>query len=347
MTRIRRTAPLVLLAAVVVLTGCAGGGDESSPGFSQPHGAAPAAADRASSERAPAFDAKAAQPAAAPAKLIRTAEVTVEVDNLLTSAARVRAVAGPLGGSVGSETTNLGGEHADPLSAPAGGSEDGTAERPPSRSVVPGEAVIVLRIPEPSLDQAVSRAEAVGKPLARTATSQDVTGDLADLESRISSQKASLARVRVLMDRATSLTDVVTLESELSRRESDLEALQARRAVLADQAELSTLTVVLRTPSAPTAEPVDGGFLGGLRRGLDALGDSTVVVLMVLGALLPWVVVLLLIGAPIWWLRRRFLARRRPQWAPPAGAGSPGAGPSGGPAGDAGPVPTGAGVGAG
>ena len=48
--------------------------------------------------------------------------------------------------------------------------------------------------------------------------------------------EASLARVRALLARAETISDVVALEGELARRQSDLEALQARQRVLDDAA---------------------------------------------------------------------------------------------------------------
>jgi hypothetical protein len=183
--------------------------------------------------------------------------------------------------------------------------------------------VLVLRVPEPSLDRAldlVSGPGGVGKELNRTTSAQDVTGDLADLDSRVSTQRASVTRVRALMNSAKSLNDVVLLESEVSKRESDLEALEARRATLADQADLATLTVDLRTPAAiPVTKPAPEAnpFLKGLRAGWDAVAASTTVVVTVLGAVLPVAVVAALFGVPVLWVLRR---RRTARVTPPADA---------------------------
>ncbi|MGZ4650094.1 MAG: DUF4349 domain-containing protein [Kineosporiaceae bacterium] len=141
----------------------------------------------------------------------------------------------------------------------------------------------------------------------RSATAQDVTADLADLESRVATQRTSVTRVHALLAKASSLQDVVTLEAEVTKRESDLEAAEARRAALADQADLATLTVDLRTPRAVgVAAQQPNAFLDGLRSGWRALAATTTVILTVLGALLPIVVAVAVVGGPVaWWLRRR------------------------------------------
>jgi hypothetical protein len=269
--------------------------------------------------------------AAAPAvrqRVIRTAQVVVEVDGeLAPAAARVRAAAEGIGGTVSSETTT----YADapiPLASQAPDTSptegDATSTAGPQKSAPTahaGQSVLVLRVPEASLDRALSLITGqggVGRELSRSATAEDVTGDLADLGSRVATQRASVDRIRALLAKATSLQQVVLLESEVTKRESDLEALQARQAALADRADLATLTVDLRTTAAVAkVEPAKekNAFLQGLDSGWRALVASLTVVLTVVGALLPLAVVVALVGGPVLWFLRR---RRRPARAVPA-----------------------------
>lgn len=60
--------------------------------------------------------------------------------------------------------------------------------------------------------------------------------------------QASVDRVRALMAGAKSLSEVVSLESELTRRESDLESLQRQQQGLSARVSLSTVTLELVTP---------------------------------------------------------------------------------------------------
>lgn len=255
-------------------------------------------------------------------QVIRTAEVVVEVEVLATAAARVRSVAESLGGSVSSEVTTYPEAGSVPGGAPrtSGGEKPGGEKGTDVRSTYsarPGESVIVLRVPVSSLDQAIDRVAATGKQLSRSSTAQDVTADLADIGSRVKTQQASVERVRALMAKATALQDVVMLEAELSRRQADLEALQARQASLTDRAALSTLTVTLRTPQASRIED-DGDdpvLVKGLKQGWKALGASAAVLLTLLGALFPFAVLGAVVGLPVW----RLLRRRRQQGPRPGG----------------------------
>lgn len=314
-----------ILALVMVVAGCSSDGvapsaveldaaQGSAQGAAQ--GAAAAAAAPGAERQDQAAPSKAAggsgtssgSAAGARQRLVRTAQLTIQVDgSLAVAAAEVRQAARDLDGVVESETTGFT-DGAEPALQPAA---EGDAA-PSGHSVSRGESLLVLRIPEPKLDDAVARVARVpGHVVSQTAASQDVTGDVADLTSRVASQRVSLERVRALMSRATSLQDVVSLESELARRESELEALQARLASLNDRADLATLTVLLRLPSAPARPPADSdsGFLAGLRAGWEAVQASTTVVLTVLGAILPFAVVVVVFGGPAWLLIRRRRAR--------------------------------------
>lgn len=317
----------VVAALALVLTGC-GSREDSSQEAGNASDARAGGGEAATAPQAAAPDGEAGSEAAEPGsgaakstgsgtaatgsgtittQVVRTAEIGVQVEDLAGAAARVRRVAEALGGQVAAETTGYAARASRTSDAPE---DTGTAG---TTVAVPGESVLVLRIPEPRLDEALTRVAGLpgGKTLTRTSSTRDVTGDIADLDSRVATQRASLARVRALMDRATSLQDVVTLEAELSRRQADLEALEARLAALRDQAEFATLSVELRTPSAAPAEaPRDTGFLAGLRIGWHALERSTVAVLTVLGALLPGAVVLGVVAGPGWILLRRRAARR-------------------------------------
>jgi Flp pilus assembly protein TadB len=140
-------------------------------------------------------------------------------------------------------------------------------------------------------------------------STQDVTATVIDLAARIQSQQASVDRVRALLARAQSIADITSIESELARRESDLESLKAQQRNLDDLTALSTIAVTLLGPDAATPaapKPAQTGFLAGLKAGWKAFAASVGVLLTVLGAVLPFAV---LIGVPLWlalvWRRRR------------------------------------------
>ena len=298
---LRSVPAAVLLAAALALTGCSAGGDSGSA--SDAKAAAPAdeargAAGAADTDRsgAPAA-AKEAPKAAAANHIIRTASLTVQVEDVPKALEGARATAEKAGGYVGDEST---GRDAD-------GHE---------------HTRLVLRVPVDAYQDVLSELEGAGKLLERDAKAEDVTDQVVDVESRITSQRASVARVRELMDRATRLSDVVTLEGELSSRQAELESLLARQASLKDRTSLATITLSLsETPvKKEVAEDDDPGFTDALAGGWDAFVTMLRWVAMVFGAVLPFAAVAALLV--LLWLRVvRPRLPRRPA-APPVTTGA-------------------------
>ncbi len=327
----RLASLLCMLVLGGLLAACGGTMSDSGSSDRAAVGAnAEAANDSAVEAVKPADVAKAAagQPestsGATPVRLVRTAEITVEVKDVAAAARTVRTGAVTLGGVVSTENTRF----PDDDAADNDGGDDVDQEGASSE--------ITLRVPEPKMDEALNKVAGVGREVNRSTTSDDVTATIVDLDSRVASQTKSVARVRELLDRASSLEDVVLLESELSQRESELESIQARQRALVDKAALATVNVTLRSSGTVIAEPEEAGFVAGFDGGWSALKASTTVVLTVLGALLPIAVVLAIIGIPAYAARRRFFPHSRTAEAP---AGAPAGGLTVDPEPDAAPAP--------
>ena len=296
--RVSRRTAVAVLAALVVIVGVAvaigsgGGGSASSVG-------SPATAEYAPSEGTVGADAAAggvaADRAAVPEdpapgvpvgvvqrSLVRSAALTVEVADPEAGARDVRAAAVAAGGFVAQEQS---------------GRDSGW---------------MVLRVPADALDRLAEQVSALGTVTDRSTAVVDATEEVVDLDARVAGQQASVARVRALLAEATSIGDVVAIESELARREADLDSLTGRLAALRDQVALSALTVELRGPESPPvgAAAQQPGFLDGLAAGwagLLALGTG---VGAFAGFVLPFVPVLAVVGG-IAWAAARGVRRRR------------------------------------
>jgi hypothetical protein len=306
----RRLTSLLLLGVALTagLAGCSSaspaatsaGNNEGAQAPAAPPGAAPLGA-------APMDNAKVQDRAGAPAQgggapqggnpagkpnlpnttgqrsIVYTGSITVRVDNVNAKASELTTLAIGAGGLVGGDDRQM----------DAG------------RSV----ATLTLRIPADRFTQTLSDIGKLGTEQSRKVSTQDVTATVIDLDARIQTQQASVDRVRALLARAQSIGDITSIESELARREADLESLKAQQRNLADLTALSTIAVTLLGPEAaglPQPKPAESGFLAGLKAGWRAFTASVKVILTVLGAVLPFAVA---IGVPLWlvllWLRRR------------------------------------------
>jgi hypothetical protein len=150
----------------------------------------------------------------------------------------------------------------------------------------------------------------------------DVTATAVDLDARISALQTSVARLQALMDGAATTDALLAAEAALAERQGQLESLQSQRALLADQVEMSTLSVHLEPFGvAPAGGP--GGFLEGLGTGWRALVSALGAAVVVLGILLPWAVVAAVVAAvvlvPVRLARRRAAVVEPAPPAPPQG----------------------------
>ncbi len=181
-------------------------------------------------------------------------------------------------------------------------------------------ADLVLRVPGPKFADTVNRLGKLGHEIRRELSTEDVTQAVADLDSRITSQKASVTRLRGLLSRAQNISDITTIETELANREAELESLQARSRVLEDQVALSTITLHLLTKGDFAAPVEERGFLAGLRAGWHGFLVTLSGGLTAFGAVLPFLVALAIPAGLIWWFARR---RRSVVVAAPATAATP------------------------
>ena len=180
---------------------------------------------------------------------------------------------------------------------------------------------IGLRVPADQYDAVMDKLGALGEVNNRTESSRDVTAEVVDVNSRVESMTASVARVRALLAEATDIADVISIESELASREADLESLQQQQAALTGQVALSTITLSMTavTDSGTTIEPVtsqQNEFMAGLTAGWHALLDFLSWIGGLAGALLPFLPLFAVVGLAIWWLVRRI---RRPSRGGPGG----------------------------
>ncbi|MGW1842083.1 DUF4349 domain-containing protein [Streptomyces sp. NPDC001966] len=304
-----------LVAGLLALSGCgasdsagdASSGDNKRAIGAPERGAADAAAGEAEQETGGSPSRQKSQDGSQGRKsdalpagthVIRTASLSVEVGNVPKAAAVARSAAEGSGGLVASEETER---------------VDDTHE----------VSHLVLRVPKGEYEAVLKRLAGTGKLLSRTSSAKDVTDEVVDVESRIATQRASVARVRKLMDQAEKLSDVVTLEGELSSRQASLESLLAQQASLKDRTTLATITLDLSEPETAAKDADDGpGFLDALSGGWHAFVTALLWLAMAVGAAAPFLAALAVLLL-VWRLARRRLAGRRARRASGPGGSSP------------------------
>jgi hypothetical protein len=281
----RRSAPLRLIASLVVVlavvASCANDSDES---------AAPAITGARPGEAVEGENATGNNTDDARA-IDRDVTIYVMVDDIAATSSQTITVVTRAGGAVEASDISLQPEYA-------------------------ASARIETRVPPYRLEAVIEELSAMGDLTARQQTAVDVTSQVVDLETRIASTRASVERVQALLDSAQSLDDVVLLEGELTKRQTELEQLETQRQAIAAQTDLAGLIVVLSLPPASSSGASDTGLGEALRDGWDGFVTALHVALVMLAYLLPFLLTGGLVALVVLIIRRR--VRRNRSDAPPS-----------------------------
>jgi hypothetical protein len=285
---------LMLIPGMVLLFAACGGSYESAVGsgsmgqnqaalkagiYDAPSAEAPRPATEAGAQGADRTPSPTSVPRRA-RMIIRTGQISIEVDDFAAALSRVQAQVSASGGFVS-------------------GSTESTDEK--NRRY----GSITCRIPSDKWDSVVTSIRAVGKVLSQGSHGEDVTQEFYDIDARLLAQQKLEAELLALMESARKggLSDLLEIEREVARVRGEIESMQGRKRFLSEQAALSTLTVELREPMALI--DVEPGAFDPLWRAVSQSArvfSESVGALVTLGAGgLPWLVAVVI----LWKLVRR------------------------------------------
>jgi hypothetical protein len=228
--------------------------------------------------------------------IIYTAQLTVRAGSVSSAVAKAAQIAEGAGGYISNETAS-----ADP-----GHPSEATAR-------------VQLKIPVAAYQATLGQlAGGLGSQLSLQQQAQDVTEQVADVNSQVASDQAAIVQLRALLSHAGSVSDLLTVQNQINAEESSLEAMQAQQRALDHEVSYATLTLTILGPKAkalvhrPAPPPsLAGGFGAGWR----ALRIALSWTLALLGALAPFVAILA-IALYVIYRGRRWILRRRPAARP-------------------------------
>ena len=170
---------------------------------------------------------------------------------------------------------------------------------------------ITIRVPSTGFNSALEALRNMAVEVRTESTSgQDVTEEFVDISARLENLEATAERVRGFLDETETVEEALAVNQELSRLESDIEAMKGRLQFLSQSASFSTITVDL-TPDV-VAQPIDSSwrpaivFRNAIDSLVEALQDVAEFGIWFVVYLLP---ILLIVGVPLW-LVVRFVWRR-------------------------------------
>lgn len=228
-------------------------------------------------------------------KILRDADLTLEVPDPSAAQRKITSITESLGGFVVTS------ESKQRQSGDSGNQEL--------------EVNVVVRVPAPQFGSALDQIRAQGdRVIQEKTTGQDVTEEFIDLEARIKTQKALELQFLEIMKQANKVADALEVQRQIADVRTEIEKLEGRKRFLENRASLSTITVSLHTRTAIALNT--SGFGRNIR---DAVADSVAVasgiVLFLVRFVIVMVPILILVILP-GGLLARYVFRRAKRWQP-------------------------------
>jgi Domain of unknown function (DUF4349) len=226
-------------------------------------------------------------------QLIYTAQLTVRAAGVSAAISRATSIVAAAGGYVSAENASSG-------------------QGQPSQAT----ATVTFKVPVAGYAATLAALSGggLGTQLSLSQQAQDVTQQVADVGSRVTSDEAAIAQLRSLLKHAGDVGSLLSVQNQIDSQESDLESMLAQQNALNHETAFATVTLTLVGPQAAAKPPAKAtpppGLAGGLAGGWHALRVTVSWLLTVLGAVAPFVAVAAVIGGLIWWGRRRLGQRR-------------------------------------
>jgi len=224
-------------------------------------------------------------------KIIKDAEVSLEVDSPLETQRSVISIAESHGGFVVTSESKQ------------RQSDD------PSQRVM--DVSLVIRVPSsqfgPTRDEILGLSKRV---LDNKNTGQDVTEEFIDLEARIKTQTALEAQFMEIMKQARKVEDALEVQRQIAEVRTEIEKLEGRKRFLENRSSLSTINVNLKSPTTILISPT--GYVHEVKEaGKESIAIAREIVLFLVRFVIVMIPICLFIVLPLGLMFRYTIRRAR------------------------------------
>ena len=223
-------------------------------------------------------------------KIIRNADLTLEVASPGEIQRKISSIAESLGGFVVTSESK---------------------QRQVGDSKQELEVNLVVRVPATQFNTAMEQIRASGsRVIQEKIVGQDVTEEFIDLEARLKTQKALESQFLEIMKQAHKVEDALEVQRQIAEVRTEIEKLEGRKRFLENRASLATITINLQSPTAIVVNT--SGFGRNIRESFaDGVDVATGIVLFLIRFVIVMIPITLLIILPGWILTRYALRRAK------------------------------------
>src|SRR6478672_11653014 len=150
-------------------------------------------------------------------------------------------------------------------------------------------STIVLRVPADRFDQAMTdlSGPGIGSVRSQQVSGEDVGQQFVDLSARARNLRAQSRALIRLMNQAVTVGDTIKIQNELFDIQRQIEELDGRLRYLHDQADMSTITMLLAQPAAAHHAGHATAIGSALRRSWQRATDVVTAVIVGAGVVIP------------------------------------------------------------
>jgi len=198
-------------------------------------------------------------------KIIKTAYLTIEVQDIPGTIESIKGLVAANGGYISS--TNVQKRYNNQLSG-----------------------TVVLRVPQAEFENILTGVKEFGTVKSISTQGEDVTEQYVDLQAQKASYQNQLAQYNAIMKKAEKVEDVITVQEQIDRVQTELDRLEGRLRYLNSRIDLSTITVNLEEP-----EPVGGetghNFVTTINEGIAGFFGMIDALIVIIFTILPLVII--------------------------------------------------------
>ncbi|MFA5346700.1 MAG: DUF4349 domain-containing protein [Methanoregula sp.] len=149
---------------------------------------------------------------------------------------------------------------------------------------------VIIRIPATEFENTLAEVKSIGTVKTVSTQGRDVTEEYVDLQAQKTSYQNQLAQYNEIMKKAVNVEDVIVIQQQIDRVQTELNRLEGRLKYLNSQIDFSTITINLQEP-----EPVGGqsghNFVSTINDGIAGFFGMIDAIIIIFFTLLPLLIV--------------------------------------------------------
>lgn len=211
-------------------------------------------------------------------KIIRTASMTIEVEDYFLASEKTSSYAKKYGGFV--SNSNAYKDH--------NGKTRGT---------------LTIRIPELHYDALMAELSMLGTVERKDTNGQDVTEEYVDISARLNNAESHEERLVAMYSNASYVKEMLNVEREINRVREEIERYEGKLRYMESKVAMSTVSVTLYEKQPVVKQ---WGIVRAFKDAVENMLSTIRVMILLIGWLLPLLIIALIVGLIV-----RFAVRRK------------------------------------